>query len=106
MAQPTYTDIAREGLWRNNPALVQILGLCPLLAVTNTVIKLRKALGDLTFMSFYGSWDVDETGKQIGHPMVDVQWQNGKRLIVAPAAAKTGDIQYPMPTFAEKTVKE
>ena len=39
MAQPTYTDIAREGLWRNNPALVQILGLCPLLAVTNTVIN-------------------------------------------------------------------
>jgi len=68
--------------------------------------KVRKALGDLTFMSFYGSWDVDETGKQIGHPMVNVQWQNGKRVIVAPAAAKTGDIQYPMPTFAEKTVKE
>ena len=39
MAQPTYTDIAREGLWRNNPALVQILGLCPLLAVTNTVVN-------------------------------------------------------------------
>jgi len=39
MAQPTYIDIAREGLWRNNPALVQILGLCPLLAVTNTVIN-------------------------------------------------------------------
>jgi electron transport complex protein RnfE len=39
MAQPTYIDIAREGLWRNNPALVQILGLCPLLAVTNTVVN-------------------------------------------------------------------
>jgi len=68
--------------------------------------KVHKALGDLTFMSFYGSWDVDETGKQIGHPMVNVQWQNGNRLIVAPAAAKTGDILYPMPTFAEKTAKE
>lgn len=28
-----------EGLWRNNPALVQLLGLCPLLAVTTTVVN-------------------------------------------------------------------
>jgi electron transport complex protein RnfE len=28
--------IIREGLWTNNPALVQLLGLCPLLAVSNT----------------------------------------------------------------------
>jgi electron transport complex protein RnfE len=26
------------GLWRNNPALVQLLGLCPLLAVSNTAV--------------------------------------------------------------------
>ncbi|MFP4155196.1 MAG: electron transport complex subunit E [Halothiobacillaceae bacterium] len=32
-------DLAREGLWRNNPALVQILGLCPLLAISNTTIN-------------------------------------------------------------------
>ena len=25
-----------DGLWRNNPALVQLLGLCPLLAITST----------------------------------------------------------------------
>ena len=68
--------------------------------------KVRKALVDLKFMSFYGSWDVDETGKQVGHPMVDVQWQDGKRVIVAPAVAKTGDIQYPMPTFAEKSMQK
>ncbi|HFC53527.1 MAG TPA: electron transport complex subunit E [Gammaproteobacteria bacterium] len=34
-----YSDIARNGLWSNNVALVQILGLCPLLAVTNTTIN-------------------------------------------------------------------
>jgi len=39
MAQSNYGNIAREGLWKNNPALVQILGLCPLLAVTNSVIN-------------------------------------------------------------------
>ena len=29
--------ITIEGLWSNNPAMVQLLGLCPLLAVSNTV---------------------------------------------------------------------
>ena len=62
----------------------------------------RAALGDLKFMSFYGGWDVDETGLQVGHSMVDVQWQMGKRIIVWPREAQTGDVAYPMPTFAEK----
>lgn len=64
--------------------------------------KVRKALGDLTFMSFYGGWDIDETGLQVGHDLVDVQWQNGQRVIVWPEDAKTGEFVYPMPTFAEK----
>ena len=64
--------------------------------------KVRSALNELEFMSFYGGWDVDETGLQVGHSMVDVQWQDGKRVIVWPSAAKTGDVIYPMPTFAEK----
>lgn len=38
-ATPAYSTIAADGLWRNNPALVQILGLCPLLAVSSTVIN-------------------------------------------------------------------
>ncbi len=32
-------DIALQGLWKNNPGLVQLLGLCPLLAVTTTVVN-------------------------------------------------------------------
>jgi branched-chain amino acid transport system substrate-binding protein len=64
--------------------------------------KVRAALGDLEFMSFYGGWDVDDTGLQVGHAMVDVQWQGGKRVIVWPLEAKTADLYYPMPTFAEK----
>jgi electron transport complex protein RnfE len=36
---PTYTHIFKEGLWLNNPGTVQLLGLCPLLAVTTTVIN-------------------------------------------------------------------
>jgi branched-chain amino acid transport system substrate-binding protein len=62
----------------------------------------RAVLGDLTFMSFYGAWDIDDTGKQIGHSMVDMQWQDGKRIIVWPSDAATGKLCYPMPSFAEK----
>ncbi len=32
-----YKELALQGLWKNNPGLVQLLGLCPLLAVTATV---------------------------------------------------------------------
>lgn len=35
----TYKDIVRDGLWSNNVGLVQLLGLCPLLAVTGTLIN-------------------------------------------------------------------
>lgn len=37
MAEAPYRSLIVDGLWRNNPALVQLLGLCPLLAVTTTV---------------------------------------------------------------------
>ena len=39
MNDPSYTHIFKEGLWLNNPGTVQLLGLCPLLAVTTTVIN-------------------------------------------------------------------
>ena len=61
--------------------------------------KVRAALSDLEFMSFYGTWDVDLTGLQVGHTMVDMQWQDGKRVIVWPAEAKIGDVWYPKPDF-------
>ncbi len=33
-----YKKITTDGLWGNNPALVQLLGLCPLIAVTGSVV--------------------------------------------------------------------
>lgn len=39
MSESNYKEIIYNGLWTNNPAFVQLLGLCPLLAVTNTVIN-------------------------------------------------------------------
>ena len=34
-----YREIIHNGLWKNNQALVALLGLCPLLAVTGTVVN-------------------------------------------------------------------
>ena len=34
-----YGQIIRDGFWQNNPALVQLLGLCPLLAVSGSVVN-------------------------------------------------------------------
>lgn len=39
MSDVNYTEITTKGLWSNNPALVQLLGLCPLLAVSSTVVN-------------------------------------------------------------------
>ncbi|HSH49294.1 MAG TPA: Rnf-Nqr domain containing protein, partial [Halomonas sp.] len=33
---PAASDIVYDGLWRRNTVLVQMLGLCPLLAVSAT----------------------------------------------------------------------
>ena len=53
---PTTTpgyDLLR-GVWRENPVLVQMLGLCPALAVTNTVAN-SLAMGLATFFVLVGS---------------------------------------------------
>jgi electron transport complex protein RnfE len=39
MSEVNYREISLNGLWKNNPAIVQLLGLCPLLAVTGSVVN-------------------------------------------------------------------
>ncbi len=39
MSGQAYLPIIRDGLWANNTGLVQLLGLCPLLAVTATMVN-------------------------------------------------------------------
>jgi Na+-translocating ferredoxin:NAD+ oxidoreductase subunit E len=34
-----YTEIIKNGLWKQNPGVVQLLGLCPTLAVTTSVVN-------------------------------------------------------------------
>lgn len=49
-----YRKITLDGLWHNNPALVQLLGLCPLLAVTASVVN-SISLGIASIMVLVGS---------------------------------------------------
>lgn len=49
-----YKELAVQGLWKNNPAIVQLLGLCPLLAVSGTVIN-GLGLGIATTLVLLGS---------------------------------------------------
>lgn len=49
MSDVSYKTMTKNGLWTNNPALVQLLGLCPLLAVSASVVN-SLGLGLATMM--------------------------------------------------------
>ncbi|HHC75143.1 MAG TPA: electron transport complex subunit E, partial [Thiothrix sp.] len=54
MSDVPYKKIIQDGLWDNNPGLVQLLGLCPLMAVTtNTINGLGLAIA--TFITLVAS---------------------------------------------------
>ncbi|MBK8969980.1 MAG: electron transport complex subunit E [Hahellaceae bacterium] len=50
----TLLQLTQDGLWKNNPGLVQLLGLCPMLAVTATVVN-AMGLGLATLLVLTGS---------------------------------------------------
>ncbi|PJC85366.1 electron transport complex subunit RsxE [Vibrio sp. HA2012] len=49
-----HSQLFKEGMWKNNPALVQLLGLCPLLAVSSSVTN-ALGLGIATTLVLVGS---------------------------------------------------
>jgi electron transport complex protein RnfE len=51
--QDAYQEFIK-GLWRDNPVFVQVLGMCPMLAVTNSAIN-ALAMGGATFFVLVGS---------------------------------------------------
>lgn len=52
--ETTSSEVVMRGIWRENPVLIQLLGLCPALAVTNTVAN-SLAMGLATFFVLVGS---------------------------------------------------
>lgn len=60
---------------------------------TEAVIEAFKSLD---IQSFGGGFDVDpETLNQIGHAMVTIQWQDGEKVIIAPAEYANAEAVYP-----------
>jgi electron transport complex protein RnfE len=60
MADPVRTttprvDVFIKGLWRENPVFVMLLGMCPVLAVTNSVINALAMGMATTFVLFMSS---------------------------------------------------
>jgi branched-chain amino acid transport system substrate-binding protein len=65
--------------------------------------KVREAMGKLRFVSAYGDWGIDpQTGRQLTHKSVLVQWQKGKKEIVWPPETQTGKLCYPMPSSQDR----
>ena len=52
--KPTATEDFVRGIWKENPTFVQMLGMCPTMAITNTV-KNAVAMGVLTLIVQFGS---------------------------------------------------
>lgn len=71
MSDSNYNEISKNGLWNNNVALVQLLGLCPLLAVTGTVIN-GLGLGLATMLTLILSNSIVSVIRHIVRPEVRV----------------------------------
>lgn len=54
MSNDKLNETLIKGLWRDNPVFVQVLGMCPMLAVTNSAIN-ALAMGGATLFVLVGS---------------------------------------------------
>ena len=61
--------------------------------------KIRDALAALDTVTVYGHYKVDKDGQQIGHDVLLIQWQQGKRVIVWPDRYATSKLIYPVPPW-------
>lgn len=66
-----YVDIAKQGLWTENPGLVKLLGLCPLLAVSNTAIN-GLSLGIATLLTLLISNTLVSTFRKAIKPTIRI----------------------------------
>ena len=67
MRETTSQQDFLRGVWKENPVLIQLLGLCPALAVTNTVVNSLAMAGATTFVLLGSSLFVSTLKKLIPH---------------------------------------
>jgi branched-chain amino acid transport system substrate-binding protein len=75
----------------------QVLEAAVRLAGTTEHEALRAQLRSLRFRSLIGHYRVDESGRQIGKGNYLLQWQDGRRRLVAPATIAERELIYPLP---------
>jgi len=49
MTSREFKDILRNGMWKQNTGLVQLLGMCPILAVSRSVVMALSGAAIATF---------------------------------------------------------
>ena len=64
--------------------------------------KLRDAISKMDHNTVYGRFLVDRDGVQIGHRMLLVQWQDGKRAIVWPEELAPDKPRFPTPPWNQR----
>jgi electron transport complex protein RnfE len=71
MSKPSFSSLISDGLWTNNPGVVQLLGLCPLLAVTTNVVN-GLGLGLATTLTLLASNATVSTIRRVVRPEVRI----------------------------------
>ncbi|MBC8281334.1 MAG: ABC transporter substrate-binding protein [Chloroflexi bacterium] len=56
---------------------------------------LREVAAIQKFSTFYGNFQIDETGRQIGRETLLVQWQDGQKNTVWPRSSAQAELAYP-----------
>jgi branched-chain amino acid transport system substrate-binding protein len=94
--EPDYHSAAGYAACQVLSAAVTEVGGLDLEAITSTLRALQMA----TVLP--GMFQVDETGKQIGHIPLTVQWQEGQKVIVTPEDFAEGELSLPTPPWDER----
>ncbi len=66
--------------------------------------KIRDVLASLDMVTVYGRYKVDADGVSIGHEILLIQWQKGKKEIVWPEAYATAKPILPIPRWNARSV--
>jgi branched-chain amino acid transport system substrate-binding protein len=64
---------------------------------------LRETIRGLDLMTVNGRFKVDPTGLQVGHDILLIQWQKGKKVVVWPEQYATGPYRFPMPPWNQRS---
>ena len=88
----------RPGAYGGRQILIQAIRRVGLL----DRVKLRDAISKMDHNTVFGRFRVDRDGVQIGHKMLLVQWQDGKRVIVWPEELAAVKARFPTPPWSQR----